>query len=308
VSAAGDNESEMSPTGLLDDETIEAIVAGDDVDARFDQIVAFARHVQALGDGPPPPASPALEAMLAAPRSRIGGNGRRPRTLAVAAAKVAGLGLAAQVGLGATVAAAGVVAAGAGGVLPGPANDRVRGAIEAVTPIDFGGPGASDEPARQDDPDSFGSRVSDDATGGRDGSPGVDGGEISDEAPGAAHRRDRAGGNGDGRGGDGAAETPAAPQLPDVSDESDESGGSGMSGQSNESPPSTSGSDSSNSNDQPSGTADTPGASTPGGTAPGRTAQDPEATPSTTVPPPAPAATATTGSAGGGGNSTAQGG
>jgi hypothetical protein len=309
VSTAGDNESEMSPTGLLDDDTIEAIVAGDEVDARFDQIVAFARHVQALGDGPPPPASPALEAMLAAPRSRVGGNGRRPRTLAVAAAKVAGLGLAAQVGLGATVAAAGVVAAGAGGVLPGPANDRVRGAIEAVTPIDFGGPGASDEPARQDDPDSFGSRVSDDATGGSDGSPGVDGGEISDEAPGAAHRPDGAGGNGEGsRGRDGAAETPAAPRLPDGANESDESGGSGMSGQSNESPPSSSGSDSSNSDDQPSGTADTPGATTPGGTAPGRTAQDPEATPSTTVPPPAPAATATTGSAGGGGNSAAQGG
>jgi hypothetical protein len=54
-------------TGQLDDATIESIVAGDQVDARLDHIVAFARQARSLGDGPPPPPSPALEALLAGP-------------------------------------------------------------------------------------------------------------------------------------------------------------------------------------------------------------------------------------------------
>jgi hypothetical protein len=69
-------------TGQLDDATIESIVAGDQVDARLDHIVAFARQARSLGDGPPPPPSPALEALLAG-RSRHrgcrGGQGRRVR-------------------------------------------------------------------------------------------------------------------------------------------------------------------------------------------------------------------------------------
>jgi hypothetical protein len=288
VSGPGDNDGEMPPTGLLDDETIEAIVAGDEVDARFDQLLAFARHVRTLGDEPPPPASPALEALFAgadAPRHR--------RRLAGVVAKVAGLGLAAQVGLGASVAAAGVVAAGAGGALPGPATDGVRSAIEAVTPIDFGGSGASDEPARPDDPDRFGDRVSSDATGESDGDPGVDGGEISDEAPGAAHRPGTTGNPGL----DHARETPAAPHLPD------QPGGTGGSGGSDSSDSSTT-----DTSDHPSGVEDTPGATAPGATAPGRTVQDPLATPSTTVSPSAPAATGPRGNAGGGGDSAARGG
>ncbi len=308
MSGTGDNGPEMPLTGLLDDATIEAIVAGDQVDARFDQLAAFARHVRALGDGSTPPASPELQAVLtglvaptlaertlagpthvvrtggAAPgHPRYNGSSRSPSPrqyrrgrLATAAAKVAGLGLAAQVGLGASVAAAGVLAAGAGGVLPGPATERVRGAIEAVTPFDFGGPGAH-EPARRDDSDNFGDRVSSDATGESDGNSGVDGGEISDEAPGAAHRPSTSD-----TGTDRAGETPAAPHLPD-----------------------STGSDST---DHPSGVDETPGATAPGDTAPGATAPDPEAPTTSTVPPSAPAATSTQGSAGGGGNSAARGG
>jgi hypothetical protein len=307
VTETGDYESDMPPTGLLDDETIDAIVAGDEVDARFDQIVAFARHVRSLGDEPLPPASPALEAVFAGLDDADADHGdyaddavvttidarRRRRRFAGAVAKVAGLGLAAQVGLGASVAAAGVVAAGAGGVLPGPATNGVRSAIEAVTPIDFGGSGASDEPARRDDPDRFGDRVSTDATGESDGSPGVDGGEISDEAPGAAHRPG-APGTTDNRGLDRAGETPAAPHVPE------QSGGSGGSGDNND--------DTEDTDDPPSGVDDTPGATAPGATAPGQTVQDPEASPSSTIPPSAPAGTATGGNAGGGGNSAAQGG
>jgi hypothetical protein len=297
VRDSGDNDCDMPPTGLLDDETIEAIVAGDEVDARFDQLVAFARHVRTVGDDPPPPPSPALEAVFAG--SDVARHGRTSspsrRRFAGALGKVAGLGLAAQVGLGASVAAAGVVAAGAGGVLPGPATNGVRSAIEAVTPIEFGGSGASDEPARRDDPNRFGDRVSSDATGESDGDPGVDGGEISDEAPGAAHRPPHAGGS-ENRGQDRAAETPAGSNQSDQAVDPGQSEGSSSSGGSDDT------------DDPPSGVDDTPGATAPGITAPGRTVQDPAATPSSTVPPPAPAATAPTGGAGGGGNSTAQGG
>jgi hypothetical protein len=205
VSGAGDSGSGMSPTALLNDETIEAIVVGDEVDARFDQLVAFTRYVRALGDGPAPPASAALEAVFAGdrPRRRFP-SGRR--WFATAAARVAGLGVVAKIGLGSSLAAAGVVAAGAGGVLPGPATQRVRDAIEAVTPVDFGGPGVAGEPADRDDTDRFRDRVSTDATGESDGEPGDNGHVISDGAPGAAHRPDDA----DDRGADSPRETPAS--------------------------------------------------------------------------------------------------
>jgi hypothetical protein len=102
--------------------------------------------------------------------------------LLIVANKLASLGLAAKVGLGVTVATAGVAGAGAAGVLPDQADDRARDAIEAVTPVEF------DEPAAGHGDDHFGGVVSSDATGESDGQPGVDGSEISDMAPGAEHR------------------------------------------------------------------------------------------------------------------------
>lgn len=308
MSGSGDNESEMPPTGLLDEETIEAIVTGDEVDARFDQIVAFARQVRAVGDEPPPPVSPALEAVFAGravPRSR---RGRLPGRLATAAAKVAGLGAVAKIGLGTSVAAASVVAAGAGGVLPGPVNEGVRGAIEAVTPVDFGDPGTSDEPADRDDPGRFGDRVSSDATGESDGDPGVDGGEVSEEAPGASHRPSGTGPP-ENRGLDRAGETPAAPNLPDGA------GGPGAadpSGPSNgpEQPEERGEPGRSGESDGGNGTgvSGTPGATAPGATAPGRTVQDPAAPSTPTTTSSAPTSTVGRRNAGGGGSSAASGG
>lgn len=134
--------------------------------------------------------------------------------LATAAGKLISLGLAAKVGLGVTVATAGVAGAGAAGVLPDQANERARDAIEAVTPVEF------DEPA-DDHGDNFGGVVSRDATGESDGEPGVDGSEISEMAPGAAHRptdpgqAPAAAGRPDATGIAGAAGTPAASHLPD---------------------------------------------------------------------------------------------
>lgn len=135
--------------------------------------------------------------------------------LSIAASKLASLGLAAKVGLGVTVATASVAGAGAAGVLPAQANERAREAIEAVTPVEFS------DPAGDQNDDTFGSVVSGDATGESDGEPGVDGSEVSEMAPGAAHRpadpgqAPVQGGAPDATGLDQATETPAAPYLPD---------------------------------------------------------------------------------------------
>jgi len=121
--------------------------------------------------------------------------------------RVAGLGSAAKLGLGTAAAVVGMAGAAAAGVLPDPASDAVRHAVEAVTPVEF------TEPA-DEHPTNFGDRVSDDATGASDGDHGVDGDVISDEAPGAVHRPADPGGSAD-NGLDRAGETPAASHLPD---------------------------------------------------------------------------------------------
>lgn len=130
-----------------------------------------------------------------------------------AVSKLVRLGVAAKVGVGVTVAAASVAGAGAAGVLPDQVNEKARDAVEAVTPVEF------DEPADAHD-ENFGSVVSSDATGESDGEPGVDGSEISQMAPGAAHRPVDPGqapaqaGPPESGGLDQAAETPAASAVP----------------------------------------------------------------------------------------------
>ncbi len=112
--------------------------------------------------------------------------------------KSASLGFAAKLGLGTAAAALSMTGAAAAGVLPDQANDAVRHAVEVVTPVEFTKPS-------HEHPTNFGQRVSRDATGASDGVNGVDGDVISDEAPGAAHRRVNPGqpqGNGRGQGPD----------------------------------------------------------------------------------------------------------
>jgi hypothetical protein len=218
VTPRGDNGNEMSPAWLLDDETIEAIVAGDEVDARFDRIVAFARQVEALGDRAAPPPTPVLQAMLVGSPAEVArlevpavdatldawspadlepdppadptvvdlASRRRwrerPGGLTATAAKLAGLGVAAKVGLGTSMAFAVFVGAGAAGVLPAQATAHVRGAIEVVTPVDFGEDDPPDTITTGEDPAGSGDRVS----GGpreSDGLPGA-GGDVSGESPG----------------------------------------------------------------------------------------------------------------------------
>lgn len=171
----------MAPVPLLDDNAIEAIIHGDAVSAEVAHLAAFAAQVRAAGQGPPPRPTPVLARLIAegAPPGRRHG----PRRALLA--KAAGLSLVAKVALGAaatTVAAAG---AGATGVLPGPAGRAVRDAIELVSPVDFGDRDHDPDPGhREADARRHGERVSSDATGAGDGQPGVDGTEVSRDAPG----------------------------------------------------------------------------------------------------------------------------
>ena len=210
MTTSGDHGPEMSLTWLLDDETSEAIVRCDAVDPGLEHLAVFAKQVRGLGDGPAPPVSQELQALITSGGGQGHGAVERNPMFAdqtmTATNRAAGLGLAAKLGLGAAAATLGMAGAAAAGVLPDQANDALRHAVEAVTPVEFTEP--SDE-----HPTNFGDRVSTDATGAGDGQPGVDGDTISDEAPGAAHRPADPGTPAS-TGLDRAAQTPAAPQLP----------------------------------------------------------------------------------------------
>lgn len=208
----GDDDAMMRFTRFASDDIVEALIRGDAVPSTHAPLATFAQEVRALGDEPVPTPSDQLAALL------------EGRPLGIArVAGAAGLGLVAKIGLGASLAAAGVVGAGVAGILPAAANHAVRGAIEVVTPVQFD----QDE----ERPANFGDRVSTDATGESDGEHGVDGQQISEEAPGAAHRGTNAapdeppgqtGETGETR----ADQTPAvtAPGQPDADDEEEQPG------------------------------------------------------------------------------------
>ena len=210
MTTSGDHGREMSLTWLLDDETSEAIMRCDAVDPRLEHLAVFAKQVRDLGDGPAPSVSQELQALIASGGGQRSGAVGRNRMFAdqsmTATGRVASLGFAAKLGLGTAAAALSMAGAAAAGVLPDQANDAVRHAVEAVTPVEFTEPG-------DEHPTNFGDRVSRDATGTSDGQRGVDGDTISDEAPGAAHRPADPGQPAS-TGLDRAAQTPAAPQLP----------------------------------------------------------------------------------------------
>lgn len=196
----------MSLTWITD-EAIEAVVEDEVVADELTPLAWFARHVRMLGDGAAPPASAELEELFWSTESTS-------TTVAPTRSRsVVGLRRLAKVALGGSVVAASLTSAAAAGVLPDPAADAVRGAVEALTPLDLADRGDEPEP-RDNPPTTFGERVSSDATGESDGDPGVDGQQISEEAPGAAHRPD-APGTPDVTGRDRAADTPAAPHVPD---------------------------------------------------------------------------------------------
>ncbi len=153
MSRPGDDGIGMPTTHLLDDDTIDALILGDDLDPWLHDLATFAADVRACADRPPSRPSAALAAVMAAgPSARVttaagrgaGADGGDALAAARSAwhparlARVAGLGLALKIGLGASTAAAGVAGAGAAGMLPGDTARPIRHALEAVTPFRFG--------------------------------------------------------------------------------------------------------------------------------------------------------------------------
>jgi hypothetical protein len=228
VNRRDDHDADMSHTPQirrrweLDDEIVEAIVQDLPVGDRFEPLVAFARQVRSAAvdlSGPAP--SDELARILRGEDTHTT-RGRahvQVGRAAAVAAKAAGLGIAAKIGLGASLAAASVTGAGAAGVLPGPANDAVQNAIEVLSPLEFDG--RRDAPESVEQPTNFGDEVSDDATGRSDGENGVDGHQIAEEAPGAENRPDpgdsdsEGSGQSDSTGLTRANETPAEAHAPD---------------------------------------------------------------------------------------------
>ena len=123
-----DDAPEMPPALHLDDATVAAILDGDRPRPALDDLAAFSAGVMAVGDGAPPRRSPELAALLTEGAPSAGAVVRTPRAqrsrsrLASVLAKAAGLGLVAKIGVTTTAAAAGVIGAGAAGVLPGDAD------------------------------------------------------------------------------------------------------------------------------------------------------------------------------------------
>ena len=211
MSDTGDHVPQMPATPLLDDDTIDALVEGRPVADQHASLAVFAQAARAAGEGPPPPRRRPLPGCCArACRARtVRGLVRsllpRPQTTTPPAADTWSPRRPASASRPrsgwVTAAAATVVGAGAGGLLPDRADRVVREAIEVVTPFGFGDDGVpggrrSEDPGPDGtgsgtsgaDPDGFGEDVSSDATGESDGEPGVDGQDIADEAPGATNR------------------------------------------------------------------------------------------------------------------------
>lgn len=215
MSLRGDDDGAMR-TPLTDDDVIEAILRGDAVSYGYGPLATFAERVRSLADEPVPKASPELAALLdggASPGDRTAVTARPARV----ARRTGRRGRAAKLGVGTSLVLASVVGAGAAGVLPAAATDAVRGAIEVISPVHF--PRPVDTHTTPATPD--GRRVADDATGRSDGTGGVDGPTIADDAPGAANRPGPAVVDGTpGQTGDTgltrANETPAAPHAPEV--------------------------------------------------------------------------------------------
>ncbi|MBW3548467.1 MAG: CHRD domain-containing protein [Actinobacteria bacterium] len=173
-----DGSDDALPHRLLDDATVEALVAGD-TGAGTDDLAglsAFLEEVRALGEGPPPPPSAALAGMLAGEpepgagsalrlvgdeggpaRPPAAANGHRRR--AGAGSRQPSAGVVARAAVLALVATAGVTGAAAARLLPDPAQRAVSTAIETITPFQVPGASSGDAGeamARQGEPFSPG--------------------------------------------------------------------------------------------------------------------------------------------------------
>ena len=170
----------------LDDRALDALLNGvPSAQSGFDWLLPFVEDLERASQEPAPVVRPALALLLK--EGFAPANGTAPATpspsvapvtptppavvrpvLRGAAARLAGMGLLAKAGLGFGLVAASTTAAGAVGVLPGPAQHAVATVVGAATPFTF--PDKASDKA---------GTVSRDATGARDGVVGVDGKTVS---------------------------------------------------------------------------------------------------------------------------------
>jgi hypothetical protein len=254
----------MRAARALDDDTIEAIIAAaassSSPSPSAAPLVHFARQVGAVGAEPVPSPSSELAALLEGRTKPLLGTADAAPTLVATAGAVRrsrrhwrrSPSVAAKVALGTALAAAGVVSAGVTGILPAGANEAVRGAISAVSPVHLpvidddlpvdDSPDNSGPPAREGDRDPADDRDGDDRWRDHDDDhdrPDRDGGpDFADDEPGGRHRPpgddvdenlDRSGVLGSDQDGSSGGDAPA-PDAPYPSGDEADPGGDGRPG------------------------------------------------------------------------------
>lgn len=192
--SGSDGDVNEMPVPPLDDRALEALLSGAPAQSGFDWLVPFVKDLEKASQEPAPVVKPVLALLLKEGFSPANGShplvtGPAPAALPPAPSteraavrpilrgafgRVAGLGLLAKAGLGFSLVAASTTAAGAAGVLPGPAQSAVARVVGAATPFNF--------PDKASDKADHGRNVSSDATGAGDGVAGVDGKAVSDAA------------------------------------------------------------------------------------------------------------------------------
>jgi hypothetical protein len=154
----GDDHDEMPRNAVLDERSIEAILAGD-AGATHPEMSAFVATMRRTAAGPVPAPSPALSDLFlhgfstekgdlpATAASNVTGPARqaaglpkwRKYTMAVKQF-VAGLSIAGKLALSAGVAAAATTGAGSAGVLPAPVQHEFARAVDGFVPFDVPDP------------------------------------------------------------------------------------------------------------------------------------------------------------------------
>jgi hypothetical protein len=206
MSASDDRPDEMFGDDELDTD-FDMLLDGVAIDPRLVPLTRIVDDVHIVAGGPPPSPTVELAAVLRgdlvadedlSPGAASAGRtarrcappsprpASRQRSLARIPSRLGAMSLAAKVALGLAMAGAGAVGAGVAGVLPDPAADVVRRAVEAVTPFELpeaGADGRDDQGAEtsanaepdQIDPGTANTEVTvDDAAGpeaGRAGTP-----------------------------------------------------------------------------------------------------------------------------------------